>query len=125
MRTEAPRRLGQYEEKANLEVNILFTKLNLILFCKNQQYMFRSGFIFKTRIFVFLTNMHVNLACQTSFSLGFLGIFFPHDTNIGANIVQRLYFFPFLPSRITNLSIYWKERKTKVWPSAFTFDSAV
>lgn len=50
---KAPRYLVQYEEKANLEVDILFIKLNLILFCKNQQIHVQIWFIFKTRVFVF------------------------------------------------------------------------
>ena len=46
-------------------------------------------FIFKTR-FCFLTNMQGNLACQASFSLALLEIFF-HNTKKGGNIIQKLF----------------------------------
>lgn len=92
-------------------------KPNFIL--KNQQIHVQICFIFKT-CFCFLTNMQGKLACQISFSLALLEIFF-HNTKKGANIVQKLFIF--LPTIFTNINIYGEERKTArfvLWHSYLT-----
>lgn len=49
-----------YEGKANLEVDILFIKLDLNFFCKNQQIHVQIWFIFKTRVCFCVFNKHAS-----------------------------------------------------------------
>ena len=98
-------------------MDILFIKLNLILFCKNQQIHVQICFIFKTR-FCFLTNMQGNLACQTSFPLALLEIFF-HNTKKGEILSKNyLYFYP--PELLTLIFIERKTARFVLWHSHLT-----
>lgn len=83
-----------YEGRANLEVDSLFIKLDLIFFfAKTNKYMFRSDLSSKhVFVFVFLTNMQVNLACQTSFSLAVFGKFFFHNRKV-KYCLKTIYIF--------------------------------
>lgn len=78
--------------------------------------MFRSGLSSKhVFVFVFLTNMQVNLACQTSFSLAVFGkIFFFHTTRVQILSKNYLHFYP--PELLTLIFI---EKKEKLQGSIF------